>query len=54
VQSLAKGTSENQDLSFEERADRLNQLFLDKIVPFYRELIVQSLQSQYDEQLTDF
>lgn len=45
MQSIAKGTAEVQEISFEERAERLNHLFLDKIVPFYRELIVQSLQS---------
>lgn len=54
MQSLAKGTGELQEVSFEERAERLNQLFLDKIVPFYREMIAQSLQSQFQESLADF
>lgn len=54
VQSLSKGTGEMQEISFEERAERLNHLFIDKVVPFYRELILQSLQTSFEEQLADF
>lgn len=43
-----------QEISFEERAERLNHLFIDKVVPFYRELILQSLQTSFEEQLADF
>lgn len=43
-----------QEISFEERAERLNHLFIDKVVPFYREMILQSLQSSFEEQLADF
>jgi anaerobic ribonucleoside-triphosphate reductase len=32
----------------------LNALWLDKIVPFYREVIAKSLQAQFEEQLIDY
>ena len=54
VQNLAKGTGDLQEISFEERAERLNHLFMDKIIPFYREIIAQSLQAQFEEQFLDF
>lgn len=53
VQGLVKGADE-QEVSFEERAERLNHLFVDKIIPFYRELTAETLQSNLQEQLTDF
>jgi hypothetical protein len=43
VQGLAKGVGEFAELSFEDRAERINHLFMDKIVPFYRELIAATL-----------
>ena len=49
MQALSKGNGEFAELSFEDRAERLNHLFMDKIVPFYRELIAATLQAQYDE-----
>lgn len=54
VNALSKGTDELAELSPEERAERLNHLFVDKIVPFYRELVAQSLQAQFDEQFIDY
>ena len=39
------------DLSCEERAERLNTLFQDKIIPFSKEINVRSVNSQADGQL---
>jgi hypothetical protein len=52
VQSLARGA--DQEGSFEERAEKLNHIFVDKIIPFYREIMAATLQSQFAEQLIDF
>jgi len=46
VQVIGKGSGEFAEISFEERAERLNHLFMDKIVPFYREVIQMSLAAQ--------
>jgi hypothetical protein len=54
VQGIAKGTAEGTDeLSFEQRAEKLNHFYLDKVIPFYREVINKSIQAQLDEQLFD-
>jgi hypothetical protein len=54
VQAIGKGSGDFAEISFEERAERLNHLFMDKIVPFYREVIQMSLAAQYDELLTHY
>ena len=53
MQILSKGGDEVGDLSFEQRAERLNQLFLDKIVPFYREVVATSLLAMSEEQFIE-
>ena len=39
---------------FEDKAEKINELFVDKIVPFYREVIQMQLTAEFDELLIDF
>ena len=40
-------------MSYEQRADRLNQLFLEKIVPFVRDVNERAMNSASDGQLEE-
>ena len=38
-------------MSFEERADALNSLFIEKLMPFFREINMATIEAQVEEQL---
>ena len=51
ISELQKGSGEAEALSFEERADRLNELFTEKVVPFLRQVNAAAIKAQVEEQL---
>lgn len=51
VSDLQKGTGEAENLSFEERADALNELFTNELIPFFRDINTATIEAQVEEQL---
>ena len=51
VAELQSGSGEAEGLSIEQRAESLNSLFTDQVVPFLREINEAAVNSQIDEQL---
>ena len=49
IMEMQKGTGQAADLSFEQRADSLNELFTESLVPLLREINAATIQSQIDE-----
>ena len=43
VQAISKGSGEFAENSCEERAEKLNAVFMDNIVPFYRTVVQMAL-----------
>ncbi len=51
VVELQKGSGEAESMSFEERADALNSLFTEQLIPFFREINAATIDAQVEEQL---
>ncbi len=51
VLDLQKGTGSAENMSFEDRADALNELFMNKLLPFFRDINTATIESQVEEQL---
>ncbi len=51
VLDLQKGTGSAENMPFEDRADALNELFIDKLLPFFRDINTATIESQVEEQL---
>lgn len=49
VVELQKGTGDSENMSFEERADALNELFTEQLIPFFRDINAETIQAQVEE-----
>lgn len=51
IVELHKGTGDSEKMSFGERADALNELFTEQLIPFFRDINAANIEAQVEEQL---
>ena len=51
VSELQKGSGHAAEMSFEERADALNDIFLNRLQPLQKQINAATIEAQVEEQL---